>query len=80
MIPKKPAPDVIRGGNRFSEKHALGLDPRDHAQAKSWSGMTIRKKSSRSNPEPEVRFILRLGRKRTSDSKGTSKFKILVWF
>jgi hypothetical protein len=32
MIPKKPAPDLIRGGNRFSEKHALGLDPRDHAQ------------------------------------------------
>ena len=32
MIPKKPAPDLIRGRNRFSEKHALGLDPRDHAQ------------------------------------------------
>src|SRR5262249_40715358 len=28
MIPKKPAPDLIRGGYRFSEKHALGLDPR----------------------------------------------------
>jgi hypothetical protein len=24
-----------KGGNRFSEKHALGLDPRDHAQIKS---------------------------------------------
>jgi hypothetical protein len=23
MIPKKPAPDVIRGGNRFSEKIML---------------------------------------------------------
>jgi hypothetical protein len=23
---------LIRDGNRFSEKHALGLDPRDHAQ------------------------------------------------
>ncbi len=37
MIPKKPAPDLIdliRGGNRFSEKHALGLDPGDHAQNK----------------------------------------------
>ncbi len=34
MIPKKPAPDLIRGGNRFSEKHALGLDPGDHAQTK----------------------------------------------
>jgi hypothetical protein len=44
MIPKKPAPDLIRGGNRFSEKHALGLDPRDHAQTKSQSGITIRKK------------------------------------
>jgi len=27
---------------QFSEKHALGLDPRDHAQTKSWSEMTIR--------------------------------------
>jgi hypothetical protein len=25
MIPKKPAPDVIRGGNRFSEKIMLQL-------------------------------------------------------
>ena len=25
--PEKPAPDLIRGGNRFSEKSALGLDP-----------------------------------------------------
>ena len=25
MIRKKPAPDLIRGGIRFSEKHALGL-------------------------------------------------------
>jgi hypothetical protein len=31
MIPKKPAPDFVRGRYRFSEKHALGLDPRDHA-------------------------------------------------
>jgi hypothetical protein len=31
----------MRGGNRFSEKHALGLDPRDHAQTKSWSMMVI---------------------------------------
>jgi hypothetical protein len=23
MIPKKPAPDLIRGGNRFSEKFML---------------------------------------------------------
>jgi hypothetical protein len=29
------------GGIRFSEKHALGLDPRDHAQTKSQSGMPI---------------------------------------
>jgi hypothetical protein len=29
------------GGIRFSEKHALGLDPGDHAQTKSWSGMPI---------------------------------------
>jgi hypothetical protein len=35
MIPKKPAPDLIRGGYRFSEKHALGLDPRDHAPTTS---------------------------------------------
>jgi len=31
MIPKKLAPDVIRGGYGFSEKHALRLDRRDHA-------------------------------------------------
>ena len=35
MIPKKPALDLVRGGNQFSEKHALGLDPRDHAQRKN---------------------------------------------
>jgi len=29
------------GGIRFSEKHALGLDPGDHAQTKSQSGMPI---------------------------------------
>jgi len=34
MIPKKPVPDVIRDGNRFSETHALGLGPGDHAQMK----------------------------------------------
>jgi hypothetical protein len=44
MIPKKPAPDLIRGGSRFSEKHALGLDPRDHAQTRNQIGMTIRRK------------------------------------
>jgi hypothetical protein len=33
MIPKKPAPDLIRGGNRFSEK--------DHAQTKSWTMIPI---------------------------------------
>ena len=32
--PEKPAPDLIRGGCRFSEKHTLGLDPRDHAPTK----------------------------------------------
>src|SRR5262249_31671272 len=31
-------------------------------------------------PESEVRFILRLARERTSDSKDTSKPMILVWF
>ncbi len=34
MIPNKPVPDLIGDGNQFSEKHALGLDPRDHAHAK----------------------------------------------
>jgi hypothetical protein len=28
----------------FFEKHALGPDPRDHAQTKRWGGMTIRRK------------------------------------
>ncbi len=27
MIPKKPAPDLIRGGNRFSEKITLKQKP-----------------------------------------------------
>ena len=36
MIPKKPAPDLIRGGYRFSEEIML--------QQISWSGMTIRRK------------------------------------
>jgi hypothetical protein len=44
MIPKKPAPDLIRGVQRFSEKHVLGLDPRDHAQTTIEIGMTIRRK------------------------------------
>jgi len=35
---------IRKSGHRFSEKHALGLDPRDHAQAKNQSGMTIRRK------------------------------------
>jgi hypothetical protein len=26
---------IPKSGNRFSEKHALGLDPRDHAQTKN---------------------------------------------
>jgi hypothetical protein len=34
MIPKKPAPDAIRGGYRFSEKIMLGDNE---------SGMTIRR-------------------------------------
>jgi len=28
MIPKKPAPDLIRGGNRFSEKIMLQQEDR----------------------------------------------------
>jgi hypothetical protein len=32
MIRKKHAPHLMRGVQRFSEKHALGLAPRDHAQ------------------------------------------------
>jgi len=35
MIPKSmPSGFDPMGGNRFSEKHALGLDPGDHAQTK----------------------------------------------
>jgi hypothetical protein len=36
MIPKKPAPDLIRGVQRFSEKIML--------KTRSWSGMTIQRK------------------------------------
>jgi hypothetical protein len=35
MIPKKPGPDVIRAGYRFSGK--------DHAPTITWSGVTIRR-------------------------------------
>jgi hypothetical protein len=35
---------IRKTGYRFSEKHALGLDPRDHAQTERESGMTIRRK------------------------------------
>ena len=35
--PEKACPDLIRGGNWFSEKHALGLDPGDQAQTTAWS-------------------------------------------
>jgi hypothetical protein len=44
MTPKRPAPDLIRGGYWLSEKHALGLDPRDHAPRMKYSEMTIRRK------------------------------------
>jgi hypothetical protein len=36
MIPKKPAPDLIRGGNRFSEKIML--------KQKSWTMIPIQSK------------------------------------
>jgi hypothetical protein len=41
VIPKKPAPDLIRSGNLVSEKRALTLDPRDHAQAKRQASAAI---------------------------------------
>src|SRR5215470_2339004 len=34
MIPKKLGPHLMRAGYRSSDKHALGLDPRDHAPRK----------------------------------------------
>jgi len=37
MIRKKPAPDVIRGGNRFSEK----IMPRQYAEPQSMQFETI---------------------------------------
>jgi hypothetical protein len=36
MIPKKPAPHLLQGGNRFSGK--IMLNP------ENWIGMTIRRK------------------------------------
>jgi hypothetical protein len=44
VMRRSPYSMIPKSGNRFSEKHALGLDPRDHAQTKSQSGITIRKK------------------------------------
>jgi hypothetical protein len=43
MISKKPAPDLIRGENRFSEKV--------HAQAKSWTMIPIQSNGSWSEDE-----------------------------
>jgi hypothetical protein len=52
MIPKKACPGLDPGVRRFSEKHALGLDRRDHAQIRNqaaenqnqrfWTVMKIR--------------------------------------
>jgi hypothetical protein len=42
MIPKKPAPDAIRGGYRFSEK--TSSNKKRPVQTISQSGMTIRRK------------------------------------
>src|SRR5215510_10239407 len=36
--PEKPGPDLIRPGYRFSEKHALRRDRRDHARGLSSAG------------------------------------------
>jgi hypothetical protein len=41
---EKLAPDLIRGGCRFPENPALGLDPRDHAPTIALSGTPIRRK------------------------------------
>jgi hypothetical protein len=38
MIPKSISSTPIGDGNRFSDKHALGLDPRDHAQNEKIGG------------------------------------------
>jgi hypothetical protein len=38
MIPKKPAPDLIRGGHRFSEKIML--------EQRSWNVMMVRRTMS----------------------------------
>jgi hypothetical protein len=35
---------IRKSGYRFSEKHALGLDPRDHAPSKIQSVMAIQHK------------------------------------
>jgi len=42
MIPKKPAPDLIRGGYRFSEKIML--------KQEAGAGWRFKEKSSRSSP------------------------------
>jgi hypothetical protein len=38
---------IPKSGNRFSEKHALGLDPRDHAQNKKLDRANRREQSRR---------------------------------
>jgi hypothetical protein len=38
MIPKKPAPDLIRGGNRFSDKIMLKKDSAPRVRRRYTSG------------------------------------------
>jgi hypothetical protein len=43
MIPKRPAPDLIRGGYRFSEKIMLRAEVRPNSLASMWAIKNRRK-------------------------------------
>src|SRR5882757_9812275 len=57
---------IRKSGYRFSEKHALGLDPGGSCSNRRWSEMTIRRKSSRSSGQDGDRAAARCFEGRTT--------------
>jgi hypothetical protein len=60
---------IPNGAKRFSEKHALGLNPRVHAQARISSGMTTRGKVIATDLDTRVQakaFVADLLRRRSA--------------
>jgi hypothetical protein len=54
MMRESMPSELIRGGDRFSEKHALGLGPRDHAPSKARNAIVDRLKTIAPGSYPAV--------------------------